>query len=174
MTNQLRYTIAVLFLVFLTKMQAQEAKEDLSWLAAIPRPVMELDMMKATWDSAASSLVFTDIVVDWVDATDADVEGHLIRKALNCMPLGNLASGDGDSVTAVHAGAKIEIQLDGGTIKVYRIGVPLVHPSGQVVSPPFNGSITLMITAAKLIDTAYTVEHTISRRVTLEDFANSP
>lgn len=174
MTKQLRYSLTALFLLVATNLYAQEPKEDVSWLGDIPQPVLELDMMKASWDSANQSLLFTDIVVDWVDSSDADIKDHVIRKALNCMPVGNLESGTGDSVAAVHAGAKIDLQIDGGNIKVYSIRVPLRGANDMPITSPFNGTFTLMITAAKLVDSAYSVEHTISRRVTLENFENSP
>ena len=174
MTSPLRYTFAIVFLVFHVAVNAQDVhdttkpKEDLSWLAAIDRPVLELANMKAKYDSAASALVFTDIIVDWVDSADAKVEGHNLRKAVNCLPVGTIKSGP-DSAVINPVDARIDLQMDGGNIKVYTIVVPVV-PSGESPLPaPVSGELTLVITAAKLVDRSYTVEHTISRNITLDE-----
>jgi len=147
---------------------AEGPQTDLSWLAAIQKPVIVTDWIGIRYDSASRSVVVDNLVIVWNDSTDKQMEDHSIKKVFNCVPVGDLVDGRGDTVKVQYQNTHIDVVQRDDSQWVYRMTSPLVLGPGRFPHGKVTGTLMLMINAAKLVDRRYSVEGSASVNVSLE------
>ena len=159
------------YLLAVTPVPAQEPdspKEDISWLAAVAKPDLDYDALEHSWSADSSAVIFEGLIVDWNDSADAELTGHTIRKALNCLPQGALALSNGDSVSVHPMSARITEVRRVGPLGIYRMVLPILDGNGQPLAEKPRGQIVITISAGKLVDRKYSIEMTRQTVVELQ------
>ena len=144
--------------------QASNKQEDISWLAAIAKPELDYEGMTYSWSADSSAVIVDGIFVTWNDSLDATLEGHTVRKAINCQ--GALVLPNGDSVQVHPLSAQISEVRRIGPLGIYRMVLPIQDASGKPLAERPTGTIVITISAGKLIDRKYSIEGT--RQTVLE------
>jgi len=143
-----------------------DQQEDVSWLAAVAKPELDYDAMTYSWSADSSAVIVEGIFVTWNDSLDATLQGHTVRKAINCLPQGALVLPNGDSVQVHPLSAQISEVRRIGPLGIYRMVLPIKDASGKPLADRPSGTIVITISAGKLIDRKYSIEGT--RQTVLE------
>ena len=141
---------------------------DISWLTQIQQPEVVIDWLAARYDTASQSVVIDNLIINWNDSTDSEVKGHSIVKAFNCVPHGSLVDNAGDSLQVRYGRSKIDVVKKDGHQWVYRVVSPVDTESGMTPQGAVVGQLTLVISAAKVVDRKYTVEGSASTTVDVQ------
>ncbi len=147
--------------------ESPEPKEDISWLAAVAKPELDYEGLTHRWSADSSAVIFEGLIVHWHDSADAALSGHTIRKAINCLPQGELALPSGDSVSVHPLSARISEVRRIGPIGIYRMVLPIQDASGQPLAETPSGAVIITVTAGKLVDRKYSIEATRQTAVML-------
>ena len=140
------------------KVPTDQSGTDMTWLAQIKQPEVVVDWLAARYDKPSTSVVFDNLIIDWNDSTDSDVKGHSIIKAFNCVPHGSLVDEKGDSLGVIYGQSKIQVVSKEGSRWIYRVVSPVQVGPGMFPEGNVEGDLTLVISAAKVVDRKYTVE----------------